>query len=132
MATIRENKSKGKVISYQFILFLGRDEQGKQMRKYLTWTPPDGLTPAKQRRAAEQAAKQWEKRIREDPRDKQEETKNAEYTAAPERKDDFVSFVNDSKTAAKLIAHICKSAHISDGEKSNNLGKIKKKRTCLY
>ena len=96
MATIRENKSKGKVISYQFILFLGRDEQGKQMRKYLTWTPPDGLTPAKQRRAAEQAAKQWEKRIREDPRDKQEETKNAEYTAAPERKDDFVSFVNDT------------------------------------
>ena len=65
MATIRENKSKGKVVSYQFILFLGRDEQGKQMRKYLTWTPPDGLTPAKQRRAAEQAAKQWEKRIRE-------------------------------------------------------------------
>jgi len=96
MATIRENKSKGKVISYQFILFLGRDEQGKQMRKYLTWTPPDGLTPAKQRRAAEQAAKQWEKRIREDPGDKQEETKNAEYTAAPERKDDFVSFVNDT------------------------------------
>ena len=96
MATIRENKSKGKVVSYQFILFLGRDEQGKQMRKYLTWTPPDGLTPAKQRRAAEQAAKQWEKRIREDPRDKQEETKNAEYTAAPERKDDFVSFVNDT------------------------------------
>ena len=96
MATIRENKSKGKVVSYQFILFLGRDEQGKQMRKYLTWTPPDGLTPAKQRKAAEQAAKQWEKRIREDPRDEQEEPRNAEYTAPPERKDDFVSFVNET------------------------------------
>ena len=65
------------------------------MRKYLTWTPPDGLTPAKQRRAAEQAAKQWEKKIREDPRDEQEEPGNAEYTAPPERKDDFVSFAND-------------------------------------
>ena len=65
MATIRENKSKGKVISYQFVLFLGRNEEGKQMRKYLTWTPPDGLTPARQRKAAEQAAKQWEKKIRE-------------------------------------------------------------------
>ena len=96
MATIRENKSKGKVISYQFVLFLGRNEEGKQMRKYLTWTPPDGLTPARQRKAAEQAAKQWEKKIREGEDEEPGEVRRVETALSIERKDDFVSFVNDT------------------------------------
>ena len=55
MATIREVKKKGKIISYCFTVSLGRDEQGKQIRKNLTWKPTEGMTPAKARKAAERA-----------------------------------------------------------------------------
>ena len=37
MATIREIKVDGKVATFQFVTFLGRDAEGKQVRKYLTW-----------------------------------------------------------------------------------------------
>ena len=60
MATIREVKKKGKIISYCFTVSLGRDEQGKQIRKNLTWKPTEGMTPAKARKAAERAAAEWE------------------------------------------------------------------------
>lgn len=92
MASIRENKKKGKVVSYRFISCLGRDEDGKQIRKYTTWSPPDGLTPAKARKAAEAAAAVWEMELRsgvpkEEPR--------AAVPTVEERRDDFVTFAND-------------------------------------
>lgn len=58
MANIRENKKNGKTVSYRFTVCLERDAQGKQVRKYTTWTPPEGLTPAKAKRAAERAAEE--------------------------------------------------------------------------
>ena len=51
MASIRENKRNGKTISYRFTACLERDEQGKQVRQYTTWTPAAGLTPSKAERA---------------------------------------------------------------------------------
>lgn len=64
MAAIRENKKNGKIISYRFTLCLERDAQGKQIRRYTTWTPPEGLTPAKAKKAAERAADAWEDETR--------------------------------------------------------------------
>ena len=52
MAAIRENKKNERVISYRFTVCIERDGRGKQIRKFYTWTPPDGLTPAKARKAA--------------------------------------------------------------------------------
>ena len=52
MASIREKKIGKKVVSYVFTASLGRDASGKQIRKYLSWIPPEGLTPAKARKAA--------------------------------------------------------------------------------
>ena len=43
MATIKENRKNGKVVSYYFTVCLGRDSQGKQIRHYTTWTPPKGM-----------------------------------------------------------------------------------------
>ena len=43
MANIRENTKNGKVISYRFIACMERDVRGKQIRKYTTWTPPEGM-----------------------------------------------------------------------------------------
>lgn len=64
MATIIENKKNGKVVSYKFRAYLGKQQDGKQVAKYHTWQVPDGLTPAKARKAAEKAAAEWEKEAR--------------------------------------------------------------------
>ena len=97
MAAIRENKKNSKVVSYRFTTCLERDAQGKQIRRYTTWTPPEGLTPAKAKKAAERAADAWEQETR---KEYQEEKKAAAcgmaYYLPPEkRRDDFCTFVND-------------------------------------
>ena len=64
MANIRANEKNGKVVSYRFIICLERDTQGKQIRRYTTWTPPEGLTPTKAKKAAERAADAWEQEVK--------------------------------------------------------------------
>ncbi len=64
MANIRENVKKGKVVSYRFIACLGRDKQGKQIRKYTTWTPPKGMRQTKAAKEAEKQAELWEKSLK--------------------------------------------------------------------
>ena len=66
MANIRENKRDGKLISYRFTVCLGRDANNKQIRRYTTWDIPEGLTPAKAKKAAERAADAWEREEREE------------------------------------------------------------------
>ncbi|MBR7149740.1 MAG: site-specific integrase [Oscillospiraceae bacterium] len=67
MATIVPNTKNGKIVSYKFRAFLGRTETGKQVTSYTTWRVPDGLSPAKAQKAAEKAAAQWERELREGP-----------------------------------------------------------------
>lgn len=43
MARIAENVKDGKIVSYRFIVCVGRDAHGKQVRRFATWHPPDGL-----------------------------------------------------------------------------------------
>ena len=64
MATIIPNKKNGKIVSFKFRAYLGRDEFGEQIAKYTTWHAPDSLTPSKVQRAAERAAKEWEQQIK--------------------------------------------------------------------
>lgn len=72
MANIRENIKGGKIVSYRFTVCLERDANNKQVRKYATWTPPAGLTPAK------------------------EKEQGQAYTLPPEkRRDSFKTFVNE-------------------------------------
>ena len=96
MANIRENKKDGKTVSYRFTVCLERDAQGKQIRRYTTWTPPDGLTAAKAKKAAERAADTWEQEVKaEYQKEKEAAASGQSYALPPEkRKDDFVSFVN--------------------------------------
>ena len=94
MANIRENTKNGKVISYRFTACMERDVRGKQVRKYTTWTPPEGLTPAKAKKAAERAADAWEQEVRAEYQ-KEKELGNA-YRLPPEKRhDDFAAFVNE-------------------------------------
>lgn len=94
MANIRENTKNGKVVSYRFTACMERDVRGKQVRKYTTWTPPEGLTPAKAKKAAERAADAWEQEVRAEYQ-KEKELGDA-YRLPPEKRhDDFVAFVNE-------------------------------------
>lgn len=94
MASIREVKKNGKVVSYRFTVCLERDAKGKQIRSYKTWNVPDDLTSAKARKMAEIEAYIWEEDIKAEYQKKKEQGGN--YAVTPEkRKDDFVSFVND-------------------------------------
>ena len=66
MATIIENKKGGKIVSYKFRTYLGKDEFGKQVMRYTTWKPSEKLTPSKYQKAAEKAAAEWEKTVRQE------------------------------------------------------------------
>lgn len=95
MANIRENTKNGKVISYRFTACMERDVRGRQIRKYTTWMPPAGLTAAKAKKAAERAADAWEEEVRAEYQ-KQKEQGSAYRLPPDKRRDDFLSFVNDT------------------------------------
>ena len=44
MASIYPNRKNGKLVSFKFKAFLGRDENGKQIFKCKTWTPQAIMT----------------------------------------------------------------------------------------
>lgn len=115
MANIRENKKNGKTVSYRFTVCLGRDNHGKQIRKYDTWTPPVGLTPAKARKAAERAADTWEQDVRTEFQKEQEALAcDVSYQLPPEkRKDDFAAFVNDVWLPLHVRSGNCKPTTIA-------------------
>lgn len=65
MATIKENRKNGRIVSYSFTACLGRDNKGKQIRRYSTWTPPKGIGQKKAPKEAERQATLWEQSIKE-------------------------------------------------------------------
>ena len=66
MASITQNKKDGKVISYKFRACVGRDEFGKQIFRCSTWKIPDGLIPSRLEKAAQKAAAEWERQVKEE------------------------------------------------------------------
>lgn len=59
MPTIRERNG-----SYQIDVFLGRDINGKKIRESITYTPDPALTPRKQKKAAEDFAREFETKLK--------------------------------------------------------------------
>ena len=64
MASVYPVKKGCRIVSYKFKVFLGRDENRKQIVRCMTWIPPEGLSGAKRTRAAQKAADQWEKELK--------------------------------------------------------------------
>ena len=64
MATVKENRVNGKIFSYYFTCVVGRDSQGKQIRRYKTWKVPDGMTPSRAKKLAQREAKAWKAELR--------------------------------------------------------------------
>ena len=97
MASITENKRGEKIISFRFFAYLGRTPEGKMIKKTTTWKPPETLTPAKARKAAEVKARQWERDLL--VKIQEEEEKAAAPPPPPAapaaRRDDFIDFIDN-------------------------------------
>ena len=63
MASVRERRWNGKVVSYQFTAYVGKDDNGENLRKFLTWKIPEGVSPSRVKRMAEKEAEKWEKEL---------------------------------------------------------------------
>ena len=72
---------------YRFTACLGKDEKGRQIRRYRTWQVPQGLSPVRAERAAQRAADEWEKSLKIDP--SEAEIPPAVHSC------DFADFVNE-------------------------------------
>ena len=66
MATIYPKRKDGKIVSFKFKTFLGRDEDGKQQFKCKTWIPDKQMTESKLLALAEKEAIIWERQVQED------------------------------------------------------------------
>ena len=62
MASIRKLEGKGG-ISYKITVTEGRRSDGKQIRHYMTYTPPKGMSESKARKEAEKLAAQFEQKF---------------------------------------------------------------------
>lgn len=56
MASIKEERARGKRLSYKIRVCLGRDENGRQISKAMRWNPPEDMTPAKAGKEAQRVA----------------------------------------------------------------------------
>ena len=98
MASLIEVFKDGRIVSYRFSCCVGRDRNGKQLRRSMTWHPPDGLRQSRMRAAAERAADEWEASVREEYEAELERMSRPDpsYIPPEERRDDFVTFINDT------------------------------------
>ena len=63
MASIYLNRKDGKIVSFKFKAFLGRDENGRQIVKCTTWIADCSLSEKRLMQLAKKEATIWEKRI---------------------------------------------------------------------
>ena len=63
MAHVRKRSGK-KGLSFTITASLGYDAENRQIRKFTTYTPPEGVTPGKAEKLAREYAVLWEEQIR--------------------------------------------------------------------
>ena len=82
MASIKEEGTRGKRLSYKIHVCLGRDENGRQISKAMHWNSPEDMTPAKARKEAQQVAAVWEAEQKEafERQKAQQEGRKTDYT----------------------------------------------------
>ena len=63
MASIYPNRKKGKIVSFKFKAFIGREANGKQLFKCTTWLPEKSMSESKLIAQAEKEVIIWEKQL---------------------------------------------------------------------
>ena len=67
MASIYPNLKDGKIVSYKFKAYLGRDDDGKQIIKCKTWSPDKSISESRLKKLAEKEAAAWERELLSQP-----------------------------------------------------------------
>lgn len=82
MASIKEEGTRDKRLSYKIRVCLGRDENGREISKAMRWNPPEDMTPAKARKEAQRVAAIWEAEQKEafERQKAQQEGRKTDYT----------------------------------------------------
>lgn len=93
MANITPNIKDGKTISYKFKCCLGREENGKQIFRCMTWKVPNELPPSRMQKAAERAAAEWEKAIRNEYEQDKQNPERIKEREILRTKTEFSNFV---------------------------------------
>lgn len=88
MASIKENRKNGKIVSFRFRVFVGRDESGRQLYKTKIWKPDQEYTEKRLKKLAEAEAALWEREIMQGVYDEPIEEETPSYMK-------FCDFVND-------------------------------------
>ena len=96
MATVIKNTKDGKVISYKFRAYLGKDELGKQIAAYTTWNIPDGFTPSKAEKAAKKAAADWKKQVKAEYEKDLQDPDRVKAREIDKKRTEFAGFVQNT------------------------------------
>ena len=88
MANITEKQKNGKIVSFKFRVFLGRDGDGKQQFKTKVWKPDKNYSEERKRKLAEKEAAVWEREVLREFQEEREHFKPSEILFA-----DFVNAV---------------------------------------
>ena len=115
MASISVKKdAKGKVVAYKATVSLGRGPDGKQVRKYRVFTPPDGLTKAKALGVVKFWAAEWEQQLRAEA--EAQKTGEAAEVPTPEEKPDIQGGINRNITLKDFVENHWLADHVKDGK----------------
>lgn len=93
MASITPKMKNGKIVSYKFKVFVGRDELGKQVFRCTTWKIPDALTPSRAEKAARKAAVEWERQVKDEYQRELQNTKQIPEGHTASSKPSLADFV---------------------------------------
>lgn len=108
MASIKENRKNGKIISFKFRVFLGRDGDGKQYFKTTVWKPERNYSEERLIKMAEKEAAIWERKELEAYQEQQAKFKPKDIT--------FDEFVN-----TEWLPHIRKGSRATTLEFRDNI-----------
>lgn len=61
MASIYPNRKNGKIVSFKFKAYLGKDDNGKQLFRCMTWSPPKAMSEGRLLSVAQKQATIWER-----------------------------------------------------------------------
>ena len=93
MASVKPNFKNGKIVSYRFRTCVGRDENGKQIFRSMTWDIPEGMQASKIEKAAYKAVEQWEVIVRKEYEEDLKDPPRVKNRRIDKTKTAFVPFV---------------------------------------
>ena len=129
MAMVKENVKGGKVVSYKFTAFLGRDENGNKKSKCMIWCPPTDLTLVKIKKMAQLEAEIWKRKVKEEYLQEQKSPKEQQYNFDDFVNDVWLPSILDGTRKPKTIVYysgmLKKIMLFFESQKLNSIGELK-------